>query len=146
LDVEDALPLLVGDVRETAPGDRAGRVYQDVDVPHGVERGVPELLERVAVGDVAGLFDRVDAALADLVGGPFHLLGRPGRRDDVSALLGEPECDGPSDPAGSADDGCRLASYRYRMVGVVEWYVRSVGAGTQNVSWPVWTSGPVTRR
>jgi len=71
VDVDDVVPLLLGDVEDGLAGDVARRVDQHVDVTEGIENGVAQVHEVPANRDVAGHLDGLGASLPELRRRPF---------------------------------------------------------------------------
>ena len=107
--LQDAAPLLLGEVEDGRALDAARAVDEDVDLPERGEDGVPRLLERGAVGDVGGGADRLPAARLDLLRRRLDRLRRARAGHDVGAGLGHAQRERAADPGGAAEDDRHLA-------------------------------------
>lgn len=107
VDVDVALPLVVGDVLERRPVKQADVVHEDVYLAQGPEQ-VGHLL---GLGKVRG--EAGDVGARDLVHQPLHRHAHPGVvssvDDDGGPLGGKIPGDGIADPLGRAADEGALA-------------------------------------
>ncbi len=115
VDVDDAVPLLLGHVDENAVPQDAGVVDEDVEIAEGFDGGVDEPLAALPVAHVIGIGQSLAAHLLDLVDDLLRraaVVTRPVDgaaevvHDDLGALAGKEQRVLAADAAtGAGDDG-----------------------------------------